>query len=154
MRQETDAARFEEKHYGAIGTAERWGVSADVVGWKAAQLSITPLALKILKPKTETDTLGGKREALLKPRIIKEFLTKYGDSATPHEDIALNVLKDLNVPKDRTKEVVAMIARNTGGCSTCRGPTNSHDENSRASACASCRIGGSKRLLPWPSFRG
>jgi hypothetical protein len=48
---------------------------------------------EILKPKTETDTLGGKREALLKPRIIKEFLTKYSDSAIPHEDIALNVLK-------------------------------------------------------------
>ena len=31
---------------------------------------------------------GGKREALLKPRVIKEFLTKYSDNAIPHEDIA------------------------------------------------------------------
>ena len=78
-------------------------------GWNAAQISLTPLALKILKPKTETDTLDGKREALLKPRVIKEFLTKYNDNAIPRVDIALNVLEDLKVPKDRTKEVLAMI---------------------------------------------
>src|SRR5487761_261850 len=46
-------------------------------GWNATMISLTPLALKVLKPKTETDTLDGKREALLKPRVINEFLTRY-----------------------------------------------------------------------------
>jgi len=78
-------------------------------GWNAAQISLTPLALKILKPTTETDTLDGKRAALLKPRVIKEFLAKYNDNAIPRDDIALNVLEDLKVPKDRAEDVLAMI---------------------------------------------
>jgi hypothetical protein len=78
-------------------------------GWNAAQIALTPLALKILKPKTETDTLDGKREALLKPRVIREFLQKYADNAIPREDIALNILEDMGVPKERTSEVLKMI---------------------------------------------
>jgi hypothetical protein len=78
-------------------------------GWNAAQIALTPLALKILKPKAETDTLDGKREALLKPRVIREFLNKYGDNPIPREDIALNVLEDMGVPKDRTKTALEMI---------------------------------------------
>jgi predicted nucleotide-binding protein len=78
-------------------------------GWNATQISLTPLAMKILKPKSESDTLDGKREALLKPRVIREFLTKYNDNPVPRDDIAYNVLEDLNVPKDRTKDVLTMI---------------------------------------------
>jgi hypothetical protein len=39
-------------------------------GWNASLITVRPLASKILKPKTETDTLDGKREALMRPRII------------------------------------------------------------------------------------
>lgn len=78
-------------------------------GWNAALISPTPLALKIVKYKTETDTLDGKREALLKPRIIREFLNKYGDNPIPRDDIARNVLEGMGVPKDRTQAVLEMI---------------------------------------------
>jgi predicted nucleotide-binding protein len=78
-------------------------------GWNAGQIVLTALANKILKPKEETHPLEGKREALLKPRVIREFLIKYNDNAVPREDIALNVLEDLGVPKDRTVEVLALI---------------------------------------------
>jgi hypothetical protein len=78
-------------------------------GWNASQIALTPLASKILKPKAETDTLDGKREALLKPRVIREFLQKYADNAIPREDIALNILEDMGVPKDRTNEILTMI---------------------------------------------
>ncbi len=78
-------------------------------GWNAAQIALTPLALKILKPKNEDEPLNGKREALLKPRVIREFLTKYSDAAIPRDDIAYNVLEDLDVPKDRTAEVLKLI---------------------------------------------
>jgi predicted nucleotide-binding protein len=80
-----------------------------VGGWNAAQIALTPLALKILKPKNEDEPLQGKREALLKPRVIREFLTRYNDSAIPRGDIARNVLEDLNVPRDRTAEVLELI---------------------------------------------
>ncbi len=78
-------------------------------GWNAAQIALTPLALKILKPKNEDDPLNGKREALLKPRVIREFLTKYNDGAIPRDDIAHNVLEDFGVPKDRAAEVLKLI---------------------------------------------
>jgi hypothetical protein len=78
-------------------------------GWNAAQIALTPLALKILKPKDEKHPLEGKREALLKPRVISEFLSKYNDAAVPREDIAYNVLEDLGVPKARSAEVLKLI---------------------------------------------
>jgi len=78
-------------------------------GWNASQIAVTPLGLKILKPKNEGDTLEGKREALLKPRVIREFLTRYNDSPIPRDDIAQNVLEDLGVPKDRTADVLKLI---------------------------------------------
>jgi predicted nucleotide-binding protein len=78
-------------------------------GWNAALISPTPLALKIIKYKTETDTVEGKREALLRPRVIREFLEKYGDNPIPRDDIAQNVLEDMGVPKERTEEVLLMI---------------------------------------------
>jgi len=78
-------------------------------GWNAAQIALTPLALKILKPKNEDEPLAGKREALLKPRVIREFLARYNDAAIPRDDIAYNVLEDLGVPKDRTAEVLKLI---------------------------------------------
>jgi predicted nucleotide-binding protein len=78
-------------------------------GWNAAQIALTPLALKILKPKEEHHPLEGKREALLKPRVVREFLTKYNDAAIPRDDIAYNVLEDLGVPKERTADVLTLI---------------------------------------------
>jgi predicted nucleotide-binding protein len=78
-------------------------------GWNAPKITLTPLALKIIKYKTDTDTLDGKREALLKPRVIREFLNQYNDSAIPREDIAKNVLEGMGVPKDRTATVLSLI---------------------------------------------
>lgn len=78
-------------------------------GWNATQITLTPLALKIIKYKTDTDTLDGKREALLKPRVIREFLNRYNDNAVPRADIAQNVLEDMGVPEERTKAALEMI---------------------------------------------
>ena len=89
------------------GAAIAYGLT--VGGWNAAQIEITPLGLKILKPQDENQPLEGKREALLKPRVIREFLTKYNDAAIPRDDIAYNVLEDLGVPKDRTADVLKLI---------------------------------------------
>jgi predicted nucleotide-binding protein len=47
----------------------------------------------------------------MKPRILREFLSKYSGSPLPREDIAANVLKSMNVPVDRTTQVWEMILR-------------------------------------------
>jgi hypothetical protein len=78
-------------------------------GWNAAQIALTPLALKILKPKSEEEPLAAKREAVLKPRVVREFLTRYNDSPIPRDDIAQNVLEDLGVPRSRAADALKMI---------------------------------------------
>lgn len=78
-------------------------------GYNAAQISVTELAKQIVEPQDEGADLAGRREAVMKPRIIREFLSKYSGSPLPREDIGLNVLKAMNVPADRTKQVLAMI---------------------------------------------
>lgn len=80
-------------------------------GHNAAQISVTPLARQIIEPQEEGADLAGKREAIMKPRVLREFLSKYSGSQLPREDIAMNVLKSMNVPADRTKQVWDMILR-------------------------------------------
>ena len=80
-------------------------------GYNAAQIAPTGLARQIIEPQEEGADLAGKREAVMKPRIIREFLSKYSGSPLPREDIGLNVLKNMNVPVDRTKQVWDMVLR-------------------------------------------
>ncbi len=71
-------------------------------GYNAAQISPSGLAKQILEPQEEGSDLAGRREAVMKPRILREFLSKYSGSPLPREDIGMNVLKGMNVPTDRT----------------------------------------------------
>jgi len=80
-------------------------------GYNAAQIAVTDLAKQIIEPQEENADLEGKRQAIMKPRILREFLSKYSGSTLPREDIAANVLKNLNVPVDRTTQVWEMILR-------------------------------------------
>ncbi|WP_373378557.1 TIR domain-containing protein [Cupriavidus nantongensis] len=78
-------------------------------GYNAASVSVTDLARRICKPMEEGDDLVAKREAVLKPRIIREFLSKYSGSQLPRDKIAEHVLEQMKVPEDRTKQVFDMI---------------------------------------------
>lgn len=80
-------------------------------GYNAAQITPTELAKQIIEPQEEGADLSGKREAVMKPRILREFLSKYSGSPLPREDIGMNVLKSMNVPADRTKQVWDMVIR-------------------------------------------
>lgn len=80
-------------------------------GYNATQISVTDLARQIIEPQEEDADLAGKRESIMRPRILREFLSKYSGSPLPREDIGLNVLKSLNVPVDRTKQVWDMILK-------------------------------------------
>jgi predicted nucleotide-binding protein len=86
-------------------------------GAQAATISITDLARRILRPKEENGDLLAKREAVLRPRIFGEFLRSYDSNPFPRRDIALNVLEELGVPRDKTDEVLDRIeasARSVG----------------------------------------
>lgn len=78
-------------------------------GYNAELISLTPLGKRIVAPTKEGDDLVARREATLTPRIIKEFLTKYNDSKLPTEQIALNVIEEMGVPRDRAKTTLDLI---------------------------------------------
>ena len=78
-------------------------------GCWAVTISLTPLALRILHPSDENDQLKAKREAFLKPLVIKGFVDKYKGSPLPKDQFALNILEDLGVPRARTAEVYKSI---------------------------------------------
>jgi Predicted nucleotide-binding protein containing TIR-like domain len=89
------------------GASIAYGIT--VGGYNAEAISITPLGLRIVRPTTEGDDLAAKREATLKPRVIREFLTKYDTAPVPKESIGQNVLLEMGVPQDRTAEVLKLI---------------------------------------------
>ena len=94
------------------GAAIAYGLTAG--GYNADTISLTPLGMRIIRPTTEGDDLAAKRESLLKPRVIREFLQKYDKAPVPRDDIARNVLMDLGVPTDRTTEVLQLIVESAG----------------------------------------
>lgn len=89
------------------GTSVAYGLTDGA--YNAAEISLTPLARRILSPMEEGDDLSAKREATLKPRVINEFLNKYNDSPLPTDAIACNVLTDMGVPRERTTDVLELI---------------------------------------------
>jgi hypothetical protein len=78
-------------------------------GGQAGRIKLKPLALRILKPQEEGDDLSAKREALLTPRVIREFLQKYDGASIPKENIGHNVLEGMGVPHEKTSRVFALI---------------------------------------------
>ncbi len=93
-------------------------------GAQATNISVTDLARRILRPKEENDDLAAKREAVLKPRVFGDFLRQYDGNAFPRREIALNVLEEMGVPREKTEEVLERIdasARSVGFIAEIRG---------------------------------
>lgn len=78
-------------------------------GYNADLISLTPLAKRILAPTEEGSDFAARREAMLRPRVVREFLEKYDNSKLPSEHIAINVLEEMGVPRDRAKDALAVI---------------------------------------------
>lgn len=86
-------------------------------GAQATSITITDLAKRILRPTAENDDLVAKREAVLRPRVFGDFLRKYDGHAFPRQDIALNVIEEMGVPREKAEEVLERIdsgARSVG----------------------------------------
>jgi predicted nucleotide-binding protein len=78
-------------------------------GAQAASITVTDLARRILRPTEENADIVAKREAVLRPRIFGEFLQRYDGNPFPREDIALNILEEMGVPREKTTEVLQRI---------------------------------------------
>jgi predicted nucleotide-binding protein len=86
-------------------------------GAQAASISVTDLALRILRPKEENADTVARREAVLKPRVFGDFLRRYDGNAFPRQDIAMNIIEELGVPREKAEDVLERIdasARSVG----------------------------------------
>jgi hypothetical protein len=92
---------------GITGASIAYGLTTG--GAQGAEIAITPLGIRIVRPTTEGDDLAAKREALLRPKIIGEFLRQYDGSPLPADQIAKNVLASKGVPEERIDDVLALI---------------------------------------------
>jgi predicted nucleotide-binding protein len=95
-------------------------------GAQATSITVTPLARRILRPRVEGEDIQAKREAVLLPRVFGDFLRQYDGNAFPRQDIALNVLEDMGVPREKTAEVLERIdssARSVGFIEEIKGKT-------------------------------
>jgi predicted nucleotide-binding protein with TIR-like domain len=89
------------------GASIAYGLTAG--GYNAEQISLTPLGRRIVAPTKEGDDLAARREAILRPRVPREFLTRYNEAKLPPQHIACNVLEELGVPQDKAAEVYTLI---------------------------------------------
>jgi predicted nucleotide-binding protein len=78
-------------------------------GSQAELISLTELGRRVVSPTEEGDDAEAKREALLKPRVPREFLQKYDSSQLPRDDIGRNVLEGMGVPEHATERTLKLI---------------------------------------------
>lgn len=78
-------------------------------GAQASSITVTPLATRIMRPKTEDEDAAARREAVLRPRVFREFLERYNNHAFPRPDIAVNVLEEMGVPRAKAPEVLERL---------------------------------------------
>jgi hypothetical protein len=89
------------------GAAIAYGLTSG--GAYAPEIGITPLGIRIVRPTVEGDELVAKREALLRPKVIGDFLRQYDGAAIPADAIARNVLLERGIPPARVEGVLALI---------------------------------------------
>jgi len=81
------------------------GVNANVI-------KLTALGKRLVAPEEEGEDVAARREAILKPRILKDFFEKYRRAKLPNETIAINVLRSLGIPADRAQAAFEIIKAN------------------------------------------
>jgi hypothetical protein len=83
----------------------RGGVNAKVI-------SLSDLGRRVVAPTEEGDDLKAKVECALRPKIAMQFFEQYNHAKFPQDKIALNVLVEMDVPRDRVDKVLEILKRN------------------------------------------
>lgn len=89
------------------GAAVAYGLTTAAA--QPPEIGLTPLGMRIVRPTTDGDDMAAMREALLRPKVIGEFLRTYDGAALPSDAIAENVLLEKGVPAERLDGVLEWI---------------------------------------------
>jgi predicted nucleotide-binding protein len=90
------------------GAAMAYGLTTG--GYNAADIGLTTLGRRIVAPTVDGDDVAAKREAVLKPAVVRAFLERYNDSPLPSERIGRNVLEsEMGVDPAKTERTFKLI---------------------------------------------
>jgi hypothetical protein len=93
------------------GAAVAYGLTAG--GYNAAEIGLTDLGRRAVAPTLPGDDIAAQREALMKPRVIREFLERYNDNPLPDARIGRNVLEaDMGVDPEAAERTLSFIVDN------------------------------------------
>jgi hypothetical protein len=81
-------------------------------GVNANKMTITTLGKKLVAPVEEGADIAARREAIMRPRLLKDFFEKYRRAKLPNDVIAANVLKSQGIPADRVQTAIEIIKDN------------------------------------------
>jgi len=92
------------------GSAIAYGLTEG--GFNANSIKLTALGRRMVAPEEEGQDLAARREAIMKPRISKDFFERYRRAKFPADVIAANVIRTLGVPQDRIQASLDIIKAN------------------------------------------
>jgi hypothetical protein len=92
------------------GSAVAYGLTEG--GVNANTIRLTPLGRKLVAPENEGDDLAARREAILLPRILKEFFVRHRRAKFPIDIIAINVLRSMGIPHERAAGALEVVKAN------------------------------------------
>jgi predicted nucleotide-binding protein len=72
-------------------------------------IGLSEIGRRIVAPMTDGDDVSAMREAVMKPRVVREFLEKYDGSPVPSLQIGCNVLETMGVPSARAEQTFHLI---------------------------------------------
>lgn len=75
-------------------------------------IKLTPLGRQLVAPEEEGADVAARREAILRPRISKEFFERYNRAKFPNDTIARNVLKSMGIPEERLTGAIEVLKAN------------------------------------------
>lgn len=81
-------------------------------GYNSNEITLTALGRRALAPTREDDDKAALQEAALKPRVFSAFFTKYDGAKIPPDNIAINVLTELGVPRAIAPRTLSLIKKN------------------------------------------
>ncbi|HXB56605.1 MAG TPA: TIR domain-containing protein [Vicinamibacteria bacterium] len=92
------------------GSAIAYGLTEG--GVNASKIKLLGLGRKLVSPEAEGEDLTARREAILKPRILREFFERYRRAKFPVDAVAGNVLKSLGLPPERVESALEIVKAN------------------------------------------
>lgn len=92
------------------GSAVAYGITEG--GVNANTISLTALGRRLVAPEAEGEDLAARRDAVFRPRIMKEFFEKYRRAKFPNNVIGGNVLKALGIPGERVDAALDVLKAN------------------------------------------